>query len=50
MAAVVVRITEVVVPIVDHTEAAAQAAEALMAEVARVEEELLLNFDLKKHA
>ena len=35
MAAVVVRITEVVVHIINHTE---------------VEEELLLNFDLKKYA
>lgn len=49
MTAVVVRITEavvrtaeVVVPIVDHTEVAA----ALMAVVV-LEEELLLNFDLK---
>ena len=41
---VVVRTAEVVVPIVDHTEVAA----ALMAVVVLEEEELLLNFDLKK--
>ena len=46
MAAVVVRITEVVVRTADHTEVAA----ALMAVVVLEEEVLLLNFDLKKYA